>query len=35
MAKLGAKVDLVIFYLPILGYNLCMAFYKLQMGPLH
>jgi hypothetical protein len=35
MEKLGANVDLIIFYLPIIGYNLHMAFYKLHMGPLH
>jgi len=35
MENLGANVDLIIFYLPIIGYNLHMAFYKLHMEPLH
>jgi hypothetical protein len=35
MPKFGVNVDLIIFYLSILGYNLHMAFYKLRIGPLH
>jgi hypothetical protein len=35
MEKLGVNVDLIIFYLPILGYNLHMAFLQIHIGPLH